>query len=499
MKVLNERECGRGFSDFRLDGRKDNFPYAMTMAYIVMFAFLIRLVTAASYLNSYDTEWNIMWAVQLGKDFFSAHMHVSSLDYPPLYLYPLYAVGRLVSVESIGGYPPFRMLAIKFIPCLTDSLTCVVLYRLASRRNRQIGQLAAMLWAINPAGIFNCACWGQTDCVLMFMASLLILALDEKRVIASGVLWAAMCSVKLQGLYLTPVIGMEVLTICFGRLSPKAFSFSDITKSSVKRFTGFLCAAAGTLAVIYLPFMLGSGFSAYHPEMSFTERFFKPLTVYSEGLAKYPYITLNADNIYMLLGKNGVNDELRFFPGVSVHTLGSLFLLLAMALVVAVYLFGRRHSPWLAAFMFMECVFMLTCRQHERYQILTLVLLMGAFVRHADRRLLTLFSLHSVVIFFNQFRVLSLVRENSGWWHYYRGTRTVNSELMQNVYRSGADWVDSTGVFSRVNALMNVCLFIASMVFVIRFFVDEDSGRPLSVCLRERLERQTEKSADSFE
>ena len=104
LKVLNERECGRGFSDFRLDGRKDNFPYAMTMAYIVMFAFLIRLVTAASYLNSYDTEWNIMWAVQLGKDFFSAHMHVSSLDYPPLYLYPLYAVGRLVSVESIGGY-----------------------------------------------------------------------------------------------------------------------------------------------------------------------------------------------------------------------------------------------------------------------------------------------------------------------------------------------------------------------------------------------------------
>ena len=52
LKVLNERECGRGFSDFRLDGRKDNFPYAMTMAYIVMFAFLgLMSDTAVSHMD----------------------------------------------------------------------------------------------------------------------------------------------------------------------------------------------------------------------------------------------------------------------------------------------------------------------------------------------------------------------------------------------------------------------------------------------------------------
>ena len=96
---------------------KHPFPYMRATGYIVMFAFLLRLVIAVSYLNAYDTEWNIMWGVQLRDDFFAAHSYVSSLDYPPLYLYPLYLVGRLISIESIGGYPPFRMLAIKSIPC----------------------------------------------------------------------------------------------------------------------------------------------------------------------------------------------------------------------------------------------------------------------------------------------------------------------------------------------------------------------------------------------
>lgn len=468
---------------------KHPFPYMRATGYIVMFAFLLRLVIAVSYLNAYDTEWNIMWGVQLRDDFFAAHSYVSSLDYPPLYLYPLYLVGRLISIESIGGYPPFRMLAIKFIPCLTDSLTCIVLYALGSRRNRQLGLLGAMLWAVNPASVFNCACWGQTDCVLMFMAALLMFALEEKHVTAAGILWAAMCSTKLQGLYLTPVVGMEVLTICFGSLSPREFSRKKLKRPAVTRFAKFAAGAALTLALIYLPFMFGSGFSHYHPEMSFWERFFKPITVYSEGLAKYPYITMNADNLYMLFDLNGVKDDMLLLPGVSVSAVGSAMLLLSMALVVAAYVLGSRRSHWLAGFMFMECVFMLTCRQHERYQILTLVLLMGAFVRIADRRLLTLYSLQSIVIFFNQFRVLSKVREKSGWWHYYRHMRMVLKDSVQNVYDNGALWVERAGRLARFNSLLNVLLFVASMVFVVRFFIDRRWDKPVVSRVKEIWKR----------
>ncbi len=449
--------------DYRI--RREEFPYSSAIGIIVFFALLFRLIIAASYINSYDTEWNLMWGVQLGEGFFSAHSHVEQLDYPPLYLYPLYYVGRLATVPAIGGYPPLRMLAIKFVPCLCDCLTCVVLYRLASKRDKLLGLFAAGLWAVNPAGIVNCACWGQTDCVLMFLAALLMVALEGRHLMAAGILWAAMCSTKLQGLYLTPVVGMEVLTVCFGSLHPKEFSLYQIRKPAVMRFVKFVCSAAGTLAIIYLPFMFGSALSHFHPEMGFFEKFLKPITVYSEGLEKYPYITLNADNLYMLCGLNGVRDDRAFLMGISFSTLGSMFLLLSMSAVVAVYLFGKRSSHWLAAFMFMECIFMLTCRQHERYQIMTLVLLMGAMVTVADRRLMTLFSLHSLVIFFNQFRVLSGVREKTFWWKYYPYAR------------GSAEWLEKYNDYATLNSLLNVILFVASMVFVLRYYLDEKQGR----------------------
>lgn len=462
--------------DFRIG--RNHFSYARATGYIAFFALFVRLVMSVSYLNAYDTEWNIMWAVQLGEGFFSAHSHVNDLDYPPLYLYPLYFVGRLIRNDSIGGYPPLRMLTIKFLPCLTDSLTCIVLYRLASKRNKPLGLLAAAFWALNPAAIFNCACWGQTDCVLMFMAALLMLALEERHVTAAGILWAAMCSTKLQGLYLTPVVGMEVLTVCFGSLHPKEFSLSRIKKPAVMRLVRFVCAAAGTMALIYLPFMIGSAVSDFSPELGFWEKFFKPVTVYSEGLAKYPYITLNADNFYMIFGLNGVKDNWQILPGVTVSTLGSLYLLLAMALVVAVYLFGIRRSHWLAGFMFMQCVFMLTCRQHERYQIVTLVLLAGAFVTVADRRLMKLMTFSSIVIFFNQFRVLSSVRESTNWWRYYK-------------YHYGtAEWLERRSDYAAMNALVNVILFGASMIFVIRYFFDEKSDKPVVSRAREIFNQQ---------
>ena len=416
---------------------REHFPYRRALFYLAGFALLLRLFVGASYVHSYDVEWNIMWGVELKDGFFSAYAHVRALDYPPLYLYPLYFVGRVVSLPSVYGYPPMRMLAIKLIPCLCDSLTCVVLFAVARKKDQLLGLLAAALWAVNPAAIFNCACWGQTDCVLLCMAALLMLSLQEKHVTAAGVLWAAMCSTKLQGLYLTPVVGMEVLTLCFGSLHPRE--------------------------------------SHYYSDLGFWKKYFLPVTVYSDGVAKYPYCSLNGDNIYTLFGLNGIKDEIQVLTGLSVATIGKLFLLLSVAGVVAVYLFGKRRAHWLAGFMFMECVFMLTCRQHERYQMLALLLLIGAFLQLADRRLLSLFPLLSLVVFFNQFRILSGFREGSGWWKFY-------------AYHDGsALWMNERRHFAFVNSLLNLLLFLAAAVFVARYFFDEAPEVPALARLRRRI------------
>ncbi len=467
-----------------------NFPWKRFVFRVFLFALLVRLLIAGSYIHSFDTEWNIMWGVELAQlsraqmfGFYKAYSYVSSLDYPPLYLYPLHIVGSLILKTDIGGYPPMRMLVLKFFPCLLDSLNCVVLYRLGSRRSRLIGLAGAALWAINPATIINCAFWGQTDCVLMLAAALLFLSLTEKRVVASGVLFAIMCSTKLQGLYLTPIVGMEILDICFDGINVRNFKRSSLDRTNILIFVRFVLSVLLTFTVIYLPFMVGSLFSFGNEAQSRWEKFFRPLTVYREGLKKYPYVTLNADNLYMLLNLNGKKDNLSFFHGLSYELMGKLCLIVLMLSVVVIYLLGRRCSHWLTAYFFINGIFMLTCRQHERYQIMILILLTGAFMELADRRMMTLLSLHTLVISVNQFRILASVRENSHWWWYYHASMHSIKQLtesdMEAVKENGAVWLRYNATIGRVNAAVNVCLLLASTVFVLRYFWDTQPLQPL--------------------
>ena len=93
---------------------------------------------------------------------------------------------------------------------------------------------------------------------------------------------------------------------------------------------------------------------------------------------------------------------------------------------------------------------------------------MGAFIQLADRRLLTLYGLNSLVIFFNQFRVLSSVREKSGWWRTYK-------------YAGGSypQWLNSRGKLAFANSLLNLLLFAAAAVFVVRFFCKRSKTKQL--------------------
>lgn len=438
-----------------LYGKKiDVVPWKNMIFTIFFFALIVRLVVGMAYINSYDTEWNIMWGVELGDGFFSAYSHLTRLDYPPLYLYPLYVVGRLVGIDSIGGYPPFRMLAIKFVPCLTDSLTCIVLYKLGARRSKALGLFAAGMWAINPASIFNCSFWGQTDCVMMFLAVLLFYLLGQKKIVMSGIVFAMLCTTKLQGLYLTPVVGLEIMTICFGSLNLKNFNRNLINKANINKFLKFVGAVIITIAAVFLPFMIGSGSISL------------PLSIYISGLGQYKYCSLNADNIYTLLGLNGVSDSLKTPFIISVSAFGTFFLIMSVVLVVIVYVLGRRKSHWLAAYMLMECIFMLTCRQHERYQILTLIMLVGAFLEIADRRLLPMFYLQAFIVFANQARVLGYVNE---------GKET--------------EWCQYEVFLRDVNSSMNVLLFVVSMVFVLRYYFDKKYEMPIIGRITEWLDK----------
>lgn len=429
---------------------------------MVVFSLVVRLTIGMGYSNSYDTEWNIKWAVELSDGFFNAYEHLTSLDYPPLYLYPLYLVGKLIKLDAVGGYQPFRMLAIKLFPCLADSLTSVVLYRIGKRHSVEMGLFAAGIWAINPAAIFNCGFWGQTDCVMIFMTAVLFMLIGEKKIIASGIMFALLCSTKLQGVYLTPVVGMELLVICFGRLEGAGLILRLKEKRRWLTFGRFFASMLLTLAAVYLPFIIGS-------------RGLKPLGVYLSGVDTYQYCTFNADNIYRLMNLNGVSDSLEILPGITYSFVGNVMLVLAVVWTALFYIIGIRRSHWLAAYMLIEFIFMLTCRQHERYQILTLIMLIGAFIQTADKRVFTLFWMHVLVVFSNEARVLGVVHEKGAWWTHYGYN------------------------LSMINSALNFILFVVSTVYVFRYFFDRNNERRVSDILREYLTKALSNSQDAEE
>ena len=130
-----------------LSARRGQWAVFVSMA--AVFAFLVRIVLAMWYTNSFDTEWYLMWAADMQNGFWNCYDgHVRQLDYPPLYLFLLRPVGALLRQDWIASYMPTRMLLIKFWPVLGDTLIVPAVYLLFRRDDETAAALAACAWAI---------------------------------------------------------------------------------------------------------------------------------------------------------------------------------------------------------------------------------------------------------------------------------------------------------------------------------------------------------------
>lgn len=372
--------------------------------YIAAGAFLLRLLMGVLYTNDLDTAWNLMWAQDLQNGFFTAYSHVRQLDYPPLYLYALGLVGRFAAIPGVMETNELRMLIIKFFPILFDSLSCLVLYRLGSRRSPLAGLSACALWAANPAAILNCALWGQTDCVMIFFLLAVFVLLFERKYYAAAVIYGLCITLKLQCAYLAPVVALELL---------KGFGGFKDKRAWLKTLKAVgLAFAAFTL--VWLPFAIGAG----KPLL--------PLDIYLGGFDTYQYVTLNADNIYGLFSLNWVSDS-ETLLGQGCAFFSTFSTISAVLLVAFSYFKSSRTVSFLSAVFLLECVFMLTVRQHERYQITVLIFLLCAVVTVGRRRWLAAFSAQSLIVLLNQLRVLLMANHSGGWQSYADTLQAVNS------------------------------------------------------------------------
>ena len=355
------------------------------LAGILVLAAVLRICIAMLFLGKFDTQVYLGWARGVQDGFFNAYDgHIPNMDYPPLYLYPLKLIGMLLAIPGVGDYLPYEMLLIKLTPILCDLMTVAVLYFACRRRSVVFGLILASVWAINPASIFNCAVWGQTDTMMIFLIALCLWALDEDRPILGAVLFAVAGLTKLQCLYFGPIV-----------------LFYFLRRKDWTMLLKAVGAGLATVAVVFVPFMIGA--------KSWTLIF----DIYLGGYDLFPVINLNAFNFYGLGELNWVTDTLSIFGGspngsgqmvggFTFSMLSTILLLLSLAFVCFLMLKGKRFSVWMGSLMLMQCLFMLTIRQHERYQIVVLILCLMAFLKERDYRLFGLFCGVCVISFFNQ-------------------------------------------------------------------------------------------------
>lgn len=358
---------------------------------IVIFAFFIRAVAAASFFEYLDLgTWNIPWAQGMAENPFTAYARIENLDYPPIFPTMLSIIGKILGTEVVSTNESLIMFFIKLIPICFDIGTIILFYFIGKKYSEKVGLLAAGFWALNPSLIFNISYWGQSDSILIFLLVLTFYMLENDRPELAAVFYAISCLTKLQAVY-------------FAFL----FVFRLFQKYPLKRSVISLAIGIAVGIVGWLPYMIGAG------------NFLLPFEIYLGGFGSYPYVNLNAYNIYGIGNNNFVTWDKSFIGGtgfdeakqvttggLTYHSIGTFFLIFIFLSLAFAYFYSSKEKKSLSSYpvgmCFANLIFMLTVSQHERYQIPVLAFAMLCWLYYQTKPYFIIVSSMTVITFFAQ-------------------------------------------------------------------------------------------------
>lgn len=295
---------------------------ALFIIFTVAAAFLLRVILGAVYKgHSSDMSCFTAWANVVFEHGFSRFYTLDMFhDYPPGYMYILYIVGALQKLFGLSGGAQYVLVKLPAIIC--DLLTGILVYKVAKNKfSDSVSTILAALYLFNPAAILNCSLWGQVDSVYTLLVLLMIYFITEKKMLASYFSFAVCIFIKPQAFIFTPVL--------IGGIIQNVFLNDFSSKKFIKNLIGGLCAIAA-LFIIALPFGISN-----------------VIEQYKATLASYPYLTVNAFNIWGAMGKNwtGLTTPATvisyiFLAGISVY---SLIILIKSKNKSKFYKIGRAH------------------------------------------------------------------------------------------------------------------------------------------------------------
>jgi Gpi18-like mannosyltransferase/4-amino-4-deoxy-L-arabinose transferase-like glycosyltransferase len=276
-------------------------------------------------------------------------------DYPPGFLYVLWLVGAAGAVFHLDPGSPVFLLILKLPALLADVGGAWVL---AVMGGKPWKLLVPLVWLLSPLAATDSALWGQVDAVFSLALLAAFWLLETRRLTPAAVLLAVAVLLKPQALVAAP---LAVLWLLSERPSWKSIRLP-------------LAAFVVTAAVLALPFAWNK----------------PPLWLfglYAQTLGSYDFASLNAANLWYLLGRNWAAASDVW--GLPLNVWGSLAAgVAALALGWAVWK-SRLSGRWLfGAFGLYVVLFAFGTKMHERYLFPAALLGLGAYQLLRDPRVL---------------------------------------------------------------------------------------------------------------
>ncbi|MBO5364037.1 MAG: glycosyltransferase family 39 protein, partial [Clostridia bacterium] len=258
--------------------------------------------------------------------------------------------------------------------------------------SRKASIFIGVLFLLTPIFWFDSSVWGQIESVLLVCLVLSFLTLYRKQYLPATIFYVLAVLIKPQGLILAPIFAFSVL-------------------SSKRPKTIFLCAASGIILFLFCIIPFSPAWQEYPGASAFLDTLNPAWIIqkYMNTMASYPYFSVNAFNLYGLLGLNWI--PLNSMNPIFASMLNVLILLLGV--LGAFFLFFKIKHPasrlFLSAYFILGFFYTFAFKMHERYIVLPLLFLLVEFVISKNKKILAVFSGLSIVGFLNLYYILQLV------------------------------------------------------------------------------------------
>ena len=450
-------------------------PAAKGLLILFLIALFLRLILM-SFVHGYNVDVSdfIAWGQSMAEDGPGVFYNPNSFcDYPPGYIWIL---GLFVTLGQWFGASASEWL-IKLPPVLADLLgagllTAYILKKeKLSLRDGRLPLSALMpgfFYLLNPTILLTGAGWGQSDGVMMLFLLVTVLAAIEGRWEFALPAYVTAVLIKPQALMFGPM-GLAALGL---DLFSKRKDGASLRKALIR----FGIGAGGSLllaAALILPFKGDQPFGWL-------------IALYGRTMSYYAHATVNACNLYFLIGANWVGIEstaaplfpllaglllalsalaaffLRdrengkekllclgaaaagalvsltaLFP-FSYQAYSTLLIVLALGLALAAFILAGqlRHLPLYGAIL-LALLFNLGGMMHERYLFAALPLLVLAWYLEKDHRVLVLLGLITAASLLNVGCVLSRnVRIGGAEGHLTSPMMGIQSDMIALEYAS---------------------------------------------------------------